>query len=101
MKNKIGKNIIGNYRNYILLGICIILAVANVVMTIGRATAGVEIASLRETENKLSDQKRSLEDNLVRSLSINQLQDKSTELGFVKPADTLYLSESAPVAKLP
>lgn len=90
-----------NNRNYILLGFCGLLAIANVIMTINSAATGAQISALQKKESELSDAKRALQDDLVKTLSVGTLQEKSTELGFAKPADVIYLSQSAPVAKLP
>ena len=90
-----------NNRNYILLAICGILAIINVVMTIDGSTTGLSISNLQKTEKELTDQKRVLQDELVKTLSVGELQEKSAELGFVKPVDMVYLSQTAPVAKLP
>jgi hypothetical protein len=70
-------------------------------MTIDSVTTGVQISDLQKKELILAETKRSLQDDLVKSLSLGQLQDKSSELGFVKPVEEIYLSELAPVAKLP
>lgn len=88
-------------KNYILLGICGFLAVLSVVVTIGSATSGAQISNFQKKESVLSDQKRELEGELVKTLSVSQLQVKSSEMGFSKPAELVYLSEAAPVAKLP
>lgn len=94
-------SLIGSHRNYILLGICGLLAIVNVIMTINSSATGVQISDLQKKESVLSDEKRTLQDELVKTLSVGQLQEKSLELGFAKPADVIYLSQSAPVAKLP
>lgn len=88
-------------KNIILISIVAILAVSSIFLTIESATTGVEVAKLEKTEADLSNQKRDLEEVLVKSLSSSTLQEKSTELGFVKPTDLVYLSSAAPVAKLP
>lgn len=95
------ENRIGRYKNHILLGICGLLAIANVIMTIDSSATGIEVSDLRSRENALAEQKRSLQDELVRSLSVSELQEKGGELGFTKPGDVVYLSAGAPVAKLP
>ena len=74
---------------------------SSIFLTIESATTGVEVSRLEKTETDLSNQKRGLEEVLVKSLSSSTLQEKSTELGFVKPTDLVYLSQVAPVAKLP
>lgn len=84
-----------------LIAICVILTIINVVITIGGAGSGAYISSLQKKEQQLGDQKRTLQDDLVKSLSLSDLQEKSQSLGFIKPTDLVYLSGAAPVAKLP
>src|SRR5512144_1442346 len=87
-----------SYKNYILLGICGLLAVVNIIMTIDVTTTGIEISNLEKKEAVLSDARRTLQDELVKTLSVSELQEKSAQLGFVKPLDTVYLSQTLPVA---
>lgn len=95
----INKNI--NFKKYILIGVCGILAISSILMTIETATSSAEVDSLQKEETKLVDQKMSLEDNLVKSLSLNQLQSKSETLGFVKPVTLVYVVPTETVARLP
>lgn len=95
------ENIVGKYRNFILLGICGILAISSVITTIGVSASGAQISDLQKKESQLSSEKRVLEGQLVKTSSVSELQTKSADLGFVKPAETVYLSAGLPVAKLP
>jgi cell division protein FtsL len=90
-----------NMKNIILIGTVVVLAVSSVFLTIETATTGVEIAGLEKKEASLADQKQVLDSSLLKTLSVAQLQEKSTELGFIKPADLVYVAEVEPVAKLP
>jgi len=101
LKNKEKVNLIGKYRNFILVGVCGILAIGSVIMTIEVSATGAQIASLQNKENVLSAEKRVLEEELVKTSSVSELQVKSAELGFTKPAETVYLSQSLPVANIP
>jgi hypothetical protein len=88
-------------KKYILISICGILAVSSVLMTVETATSGVEIADLQEQELQLSSKNRYLEDNLVRMLSINELQQKSEGMGYLKPETLVFVAPAQTVAKLP
>lgn len=104
MKRKINisnKNLISKYRNYILLGLCGILAVISVITTIEVSVSGAQISGLQNKEAELSNEKRVLESQLVRNSSVTDLANQSSALGFVKPANIVYLSQSAPVANIP
>lgn len=91
---------IGKYKNFILLGICGILAVISVITTIGVSVSGAQVSDLQKKEAQLSSEKRVLEGALVKTSSVSELQAKSGEMGFVKPVDAVYLSQSLPVANI-
>ncbi len=90
-----------NFKKYILIGFLAALAVSSVLMTVVTVTSGAEVSNLQKQEAQLSDQKRYLEDTLVKTLSMSSLQEKSTELGYVKPVNLVYVAPPEPVAKLP
>jgi hypothetical protein len=90
-----------NIKKYILIGVLGVLAISSVFMTVETATSGVEVSSLQKEEVQLSGKKRSLEENLVKTISINQLEAKSKDLGFLKPETLVYVVPAEAVAKLP
>jgi len=90
-----------NSKKYILIGFLGALAVSSVLMTVVAATSGAEVSSLQNEETRLSDQKRYLEDTLVKTLSMDQLQEQSGSLGYVKPVNLVYVAPPEAVAKLP
>lgn len=87
---------------YILFIVAGVLAVSSIFMTVETTTSGLEVSELRQKQTELSQEKRSLENTLVRSLSLTDLQEKSGELGFTKPQTLVFVSdEKEAVAKLP
>ena len=84
------------FKNYILITVCGILAVVSVFLTIETSTSGAEVANLDKTSVELANQKRNLEESLVKGISMSQLEEKSTEFGFVRPENMVYISSSAP-----
>jgi hypothetical protein len=86
---------------YVLGGICAILAVFSIFLTIEAATSGAEIAELQKKEAQLLTQRQDLQESLVESLSVNSLQEKSIQMGFTKVGNLVYVSSSVPVASLP
>ena len=87
---------------YILLTVAGVLAVSSIAMTVETAGSGAEVAALREEQNRLVSEKRNLENTLVKSLSLTDLEVKSAELGYAKPIDTVYISGNKEnVAQLP
>ena len=87
-----------SFTKYLLFVVGGLLAVSSVFMTVETATSGVEVSSLREKEAQLSMEKRNLEATLVESLSVNELGEKSSELGFGKPVTMIYVADSQEVA---
>jgi len=90
-----------NIKKFSLIGIAGILAISSIFMTVETATSGMEVSDLRNKEMVLASEKRTLEDTLAKSLSVNSLEEKSTEMGYGKPLEMVYVSEPKSVAKLP
>lgn len=88
-------------KNYILLGICGFLAIVSILITVQVATSGVEMKKLQTAEENLITERKSLEEEFVKNSSITNLQDKSTEYGFMTPDNLVYVVGAAKVAKLP
>ena len=88
-------------RVYLLSGVCGILAIVSIFMTIGSASTGAEVSDIQKKEALLASQQRELQENLVESLSVNSLQEKSLEMGFTKITNLVYISEGVEVARLP
>jgi hypothetical protein len=103
-RNKINKKIefsLKGVRVYVLGGICGMLAVLSIFMTIETATSGAEIADLQMKEIQLANQQQNIEANLVENLSVNSLQEKSIEMGFTKVNNLVYVLGGIPMARLP
>jgi len=90
-----------NLRKYILIVVCGVLATSSVFMTVETTVSGVEVSNLQRQETQLSDEKRYLEDTLVKTMSLSQLQERSSGLGYVKPVTLIYVAPPEAVAKLP
>lgn len=101
-QNKREAGVRRNLTKYVLFTVAGILAVSSIFMTVETATSSVEVSNLRQKEAELSMEKRNLENTLVRSLSMNDLEVKGNELGFTKPLSVVFVSDSEEsVAKLP
>jgi len=104
MKNKFN---IKSLKMYVLGGLCGILAVFSIFMTIETATSGAEIASFQKKEALLMGQQQDLQENLVENLSVSSLREKSVEMGFTKVSSLVYVANAedvsggVPVARLP
>jgi hypothetical protein len=99
-KTKTGFNL-KSLKGYLLSGVCGILAVFSIFMTIESATSGAEVSEIQKKEALLMSQRQDLQEALVENLSINSLQEKSNEMGFTKINNLVYVAESVPVARLP
>ncbi|EKE12210.1 MAG: hypothetical protein ACD_13C00254G0007 [uncultured bacterium] len=87
---------------YVLFGVAGILAASSIFMTVETTTSSLEVSELRKKQSQLSNEKRNLENTLVRSLSMSDLEEKGSELGFVKPQQMVFVSDAkAAVAQLP
>lgn len=101
-KNIIKKTIdVKGIKMYVLSSVCGILAVGSIFMTIESATGGAEMASLQKKETDLLTKQEELQQSLVEALSVNNLEEQSTSLGFVKVNNLVYVTEAPSVAKLP
>lgn len=92
-----------NFKNskiYVLSCVCGILAVLSIFMTIDSATSGNEVANLQKKQTALLVEQQELQESLVESLSVNSLEERSVEMGFVKVGNLVYVSTSVPVASL-
>jgi len=90
-----------NIKKYMLIFFLGAMAVSSILMTVATATSGAEVANLQKEQARLADQKRYLESTLVKTLSMDQLDEKSGSLGYVKPANLVYVALPESVAKLP
>lgn len=77
------------------------MVISSVVMTVVSASSSAEVSNLQKTEAKLSDDKRVLENTLVKTLSMSELQEKGNELGYGAPENLVYVTQPEAVAKLP
>ncbi len=99
-KTKINFNL-KSFKVYFLGGICAVLAVLSIFMTIESATSGAEVSEIQKEQALLMSQQQDLQEALVSNLSVNSLQEKSSELGFTKISNLVYVAGSVPVARLP
>ncbi|MEK7470675.1 MAG: hypothetical protein AAB622_01595 [Patescibacteria group bacterium] len=91
-----------NHKTKVLvLSTFVIFALSAVLITIESVSTGAEMASLEKTSNVLLAQRSELESAYVKSISMGDLQERSAELGFVKPEYLIYLTGRDSVAKLP
>ncbi len=102
VKNNNKEDLRGKVTKCILFAVAVFLALSSILMTVETATSSVEVSSLRDEESRLLAEKRNLENTLAQSLSMNDLQQKGSEMGYTQPTNLVYVTGgSEVVAKLP
>jgi len=98
---------IKNLKIYVLGGICGLMVISSIYLTIESSANGSEFINLQKTKSSLLARQEELQQTLVESLSVNSLQEQSSELGFNKINNLVYVTDtktvanSETVAKLP
>ena len=87
-------------KKYLFIFLVVLFAATSVFYTIEAVTSGAEVAALEKVNDGLVRQESALQDSFVKTLSLASLREKSVELGFTKPASTIYVLTSEPVAAL-
>lgn len=65
--------------------------VLTVFLTIQSTTVGSKLSKLEVEERDLIEQNQDLSRELVSTMSLTKIREKSEELGYSAPSDTLYL----------
>lgn len=93
-------NLLNQKLKILVFSTAAIFALSAVLITIETVSSGAEIANLEKNRDSLVLEKRELESVFVRTISMGDLTEKGTEMGFVKPENLMYLSKNEPVAEL-
>lgn len=82
--------------------IIIAMFAGSIFMAVDVATSGAEISNLESQVAVLSQRNRELTAEVIRYSSVSEVDTASSELGFLKPEKTIYLTpEQGIFAKLP
>lgn len=101
MKYTKAKFSLTNLKIYFLWCSLAVLCAITVFLTIEMVTGGAETAKLEKEESVLALENRDLSEKVVRGNSLASIQEKAQELGFGKPEEVIYISQTQQVAKLP
>ncbi|KKS80020.1 MAG: hypothetical protein UV56_C0030G0005 [Candidatus Woesebacteria bacterium GW2011_GWC1_43_10b] len=82
----------------VLLGV---LMSAVVLVVIASSTKGARLLELEEEVGALERENRELTSKLVSNTSLLLVEEKSQELGMIKPENVVYLETQEQIAKLP
>jgi hypothetical protein len=69
----------------------VLLIILNIFFTLQMSSLGVKVAILEKTYTSLEKENNLLSTKLVESSSLIRLQEKSTQLGFAKAQESLYI----------
>jgi hypothetical protein len=81
---------------YVLGSICGLLIIASIFLTIQTSSNGLEIASLQNKEKEAIKKQQELQQTLVETLSRKKLEEKSSELGFGRITNLVYVNDLNP-----
>ena len=70
-------------------------------VTVEMASSGATLSKLEKEEAFLISENQKLGDELIQASSLSQFEGASESLGFIKPANIVYITEKDIVAKLP
>ena len=93
-------NLFSKKTKILLISVFAAFALTAVLITIQTVASGAEIAELEKKSEILISQKSELESTYVKALSMGDLQEKSSEMGFVKPENLMYLGKDETVAQM-
>lgn len=103
MKTKISKVRSPNaakVKKYFLLSICGALCVLTILTMVDSISSSAEMAELEKEEEMIVNQKKELNENLVKLNSTTELETKSSELGFSSVTNIVYITKDSSVAQL-
>jgi hypothetical protein len=88
-------------KSLLLFGGLAVLTAGFVYLTVETATSGAVLSDLERKETLLTEENRELSETIAKASSLNILETKTTELGYNKPSNILYITGKEEVAKLP
>ena len=83
---------------YLLVLLSIFLSIANIVAAASVSSTGEKLRELEETARELRHENQMIEQKIVSTRSLTQLQHKAKDYGFTKRPKMIMLSEDASVA---
>lgn len=84
--------------NKLFISVLITFVVTSVLLTVWSVTTGAEVSVLESKKYALNEERKELEAQLVKAISLGDLEEKSLSLGLTKPTDIIYLTRHADVA---
>lgn len=87
----------------IFAGVSVIIVVIAVMIfsAIGTSLWGVELHSVEQEIASVEAENRKLTAEIIEKMSLTEIYEKSSELGYVKPESVIYVEGQEAVAQLP
>ena len=79
---------------WILVSVPVVVGTLTVFLGISAAGYGARLSLLERKIHELETQNKDLSQELVSSTSLQELSSKVSELGFIKPTNIVYVSNS-------
>jgi len=73
-----------------------ILLVSIVFASISSASKGSELLDIEEKILALKEDNTRLKDEILKHSSLKNVEEKASDIGFVEPAEVIFLNELAP-----
>jgi hypothetical protein len=78
-----------------------VLFISTVFFAIETTVLGGRLAKLEIERSELAAKNTELSNQLVKSTSLNSIQEKTGDLGYTKPEQIIYITQEDVVARLP
>lgn len=85
-------------RTYVFVAVLAVFIAVSVFLTVEAVASGSEVTSINEESAALLAKQKELNEVLVKGISVTGLEEKSTEMGFVKPSNVIYINDNESVA---
>lgn len=84
------------YLSWVIVGLFISVTIFFTIIT---SASGAQWKQLESAKEKLLNENRNLESELVSLSSLKNVEEEASELGFSKPSNVLYITNVFDVAK--
>ena len=97
------KNVVlykGIEASLVVVVVFVCFVIATVFMTIQTATSGAKLSYLEKEEERLLQERREINEKLLKAGSLSAVSEKAQDMGFAKATNVLYINQEN-IAKLP
>ena len=87
-------------KSFLLWSLALAFLIFNVYFSLQTVAYGSQLSALEQDEERISKENKILSNKLVGDTSLTKISERSEELGFEQPSQTLYLSKNDSVTAL-